>query len=145
MSLARAALSSHWPEYLIEAAGLGLFMMTAGVCVMLVNAPGVLHAIASPDIRRALVGVAMGLTAIGLIYSPWGRQSGTHLNPAVTLTFFRLGKVAPQDAAFYDAAQFLGGSLGALAVAALLGERFTLPPLSAIATVPGRYGAAGAF
>jgi aquaporin Z len=145
MSLARAALSSHWPEYLIEAAGLGLFMMTAGVCVMLVNAPGVLHAIASPDIRRALVGVAMGLTAIALIYSPWGRQSGAHLNPAVTLTFLRLGKVAPMDAAFYVVAQFAGGTGGTLLLAALFGERFTLPPISAVATLPGSWGELAAF
>jgi len=37
----------------------------------------------------------MGLTAIAIIYSPWGKQSGAHLNPAVTFTFFRLGKVKP--------------------------------------------------
>ena len=49
------------------------------------------------------MGLAMGLTAIGIIYSPWGKQSGAHLNPAVTLTFFRLGKVAPWDAVFYVA------------------------------------------
>ena len=36
----------------------------------------------------------MGLTAIALIYSPWGQRSGAHFNPAVTLTFFRLRRVA---------------------------------------------------
>ena len=41
----------------------------------------------------------MGATAIALIYSPWGKQSGAHMNPAMTLTFTRLGKVAPGDAA----------------------------------------------
>ena len=40
MSRGYITLSSHWPEYLIEAAGLGVFMMIAGICVMLVNAPG---------------------------------------------------------------------------------------------------------
>jgi len=68
MGQARTALSSHWPEYLIEAAGLGLFMLMAGICVMLVNAPGAIRVIGSPDMRRALVGVAMGLTAIAIIY-----------------------------------------------------------------------------
>src|SRR5205085_7284358 len=145
MSQARAALSSHWPEYLIEAAGLGAFMVTAGVCVMLVNARGVIQAIASPDIRRALVGLAMGITAIAIIYSPWGRKSGAHLNPAVTLTFLRLGKVAPVHAAFYVLAQFAGGAAGTLLLTALLGERFTLPPVSAVATLPGRPGDMAAF
>jgi len=40
----------------------------------------------------------MGLTAIGLIYSPWGQQSGAHMNPSLTLTYFRLGKIARGDA-----------------------------------------------
>jgi aquaporin Z len=38
-------------------------------------------------LRRALIGLAMGLAAIGIIYSPWGQRSGAHMNPAVTLTF----------------------------------------------------------
>ena len=145
MSEVRAALNSHWPEYLIEAAGLGAFMIVAGMCVMLVNAPGAIRAVASPDIRRAMVGVAMGLAAIAIIYSPWGMRSGAHLNPAVTLSFLRLGKVAPADAAFYVLAQFAGGVTGTLLLTALVGERFTLPPISAVATLPGSPGQAAAF
>lgn len=142
MAEARAALRQHWPEYLIEAMGLGIFMVVAGICVTLLQQPGSpLHrAIASPDLRRALIGVAMGMTAVALIYSPWGRQSGAHLNPAVTLTFLRLGKVAPTDAMFYVTAQFAGGIAGTLLLSMLLGGRFTLPPISAAATLPGRPG-----
>src|SRR5262249_56877183 len=66
--------------------------------------------------------------------------SGAHLNPAVTLTFWRLGKVAPADAVFYVAAQFAGGVAGTMLVTALLGERFTMPPIFAAATLPGRPG-----
>jgi aquaporin Z len=145
MSEARRALAGHWPEYLIEALGLAAFMVVAGICVILANAPGAIRAVANPDLRRAMLGVAIGLSAVAIIYSPWGRRSGAHLNPAVTLTFLRLGKVAPADAAFYVAAQFAGGAGGTLLLAALFGERFTLPPISAIATLPGRSGAAAAF
>jgi aquaporin Z len=145
MNEARAALYSHWPEYLIEAAGLGVFMVSAGLFVMLVNASGVVDAIASTDVRRVLVGIAMGITAIALIYSPWGRRSGAHLNPAVTLTFLRLGKVAPADATFYMLAQFAGGAAGTLSLAALFGGRFTLAPVSAVATLPGPLGELYAF
>src|SRR2546430_8485156 len=48
-----------------------------------------LHAI-DPTVRRALMGLAMGLTAIALIHSPWGKRSGAHLNPAVDRKSTRL-------------------------------------------------------
>ena len=31
------------------------------------------------------MGLAMGLTAVGIIYSPWGKQSGAHINPSITM------------------------------------------------------------
>lgn len=142
---ARAALQAHWPEYLIEAAGLGVFMVAAGLCVMLAGSPPAEAAIPSPELRRALLGIAIGLTAVALIYSPWGMRSGAHLNPAVTLTFWRLGKIAPADAVFYALAQFAGGAAGTMSLAALFGGRFTLPPIAAIATLPGSWGELAAF
>ncbi|MCI0363312.1 MAG: aquaporin, partial [Phycisphaerales bacterium] len=63
----------------------------------------------APFVRRILMGLAMGSSAILINYSPWARQSGGHLNPAVTLAFLRLGKIAPWDATFYIVAQFIGG------------------------------------
>src|SRR6266498_1068539 len=115
--------TSHWPEYLIEAAGLGLFMLSASVFGTMNEHPASLVRGALPDpfARRALMGLAMAATAIGLIYSPWGQRSGAHFNPAVTLTFFRLGKVAPRDAAAYALAQFAGGALGVMLSGAALG------------------------
>src|ERR1700746_437225 len=100
---AMSAAASHWPEYLMEAACLGLFMVSACSFTVLLQHPGsiVRQMIPSAFLRRALTGVAMGLTAIALIYSPWGKQSGAHLNPSITLTFFRLGKIEPWDAGFY--------------------------------------------
>ena len=97
------ALSRHWPEYMIEAAGLGLFMASAGLLGVLLYHPAspTVDAIADPIGRRVFMALAMGLTTIALIYSPWGQRSGAHFNPAVTLTFFRLGKVAGWDAGFY--------------------------------------------
>ncbi len=109
------ALKHHWPEYLIEAICLGLFMISAFSFATLLEHPSsaVHQAIANATLRRFLMGLAMGGTAIAIIYSPWGQQSGAHINPATTLTFFRLGKVARWDAVFYVAGQFLGGTIGA--------------------------------
>jgi aquaporin Z len=45
----------------------------------------------------------------------------------------------------YVAAQCLGGIAGAALLALALGGRFTLPPISAVATVPGPPGHAVAF
>ena len=144
----RHALRQHWPEYLIEAAGLGLFMVSACLVVALIEYPAspLPQVIGDPALRRGLIGIAMGLTAITLIYSPWGKRSGAHLNPAVTLTFFRLGKIEPWDALFYVIFQFVGGVTG-MAVAALLLHLPVLshPAVNFVATLPGKQGAAVAF
>jgi aquaporin Z len=137
----------HLPEYLMEAALLALFMIAAGVFTILFEYPQspIHQAIANGDLRRFLIGVAMGTTAIALIYSPWGQQSGAHMNPAVTLTFFRLGKVKPQDTLFYILFQCLGGLAGIYLVAFALGQVFIEPPINYIVTVPGTLGLLGAL
>ena len=119
-----SALSGHWPEYLMEAAALGTFMVSACVFVVLFEHPSSpLHQSfeGAPVLRRTLTGVAMGLTAIAIFYSPWGQRSGAHMNPAVTLTFLSLGKIAPRDALFYMLFQFLGGVAGVLVATILIG------------------------
>ena len=132
------ALRTHWPEYLIEAWGLGTFMVSAGLFATLLEAPGSPVRAALPEawMRLALMGIAMGLTAIAIIYSPWGKRSGAHINPAITLGFLRLGKIAPVDAAFYILAQFLGGALGVALVWTALGAAFADPPVFFVNTVP---------
>ena len=133
------AMRTHWPEYLIEAWGLGTFMVSAGLFATLLEAPGSPVRAALPEawMRLALMGIAMGLTAVAIIYSPWGKRSGAHINPAITLSFLRLGKIKPVDAAFYILAQFLGGALGILVVWILLGAAFAEPPVFFVNTVPG--------
>src|SRR5215216_5852365 len=113
-------LKRHWPEYAMEAAELATFMISASVFTILLYHPAslVVSAISAEFARRMLMGLAMGLTLIAIVYSPWGKRSGAHMNPAFTLTFWRLGKMAPWDAAFYSVAQFAGGLAGMLVIAA---------------------------
>ena len=141
------ALRKHWPEYLIEGWALGTFMVSAGLVATLLGAPAspIHRALSDPLWRNAAGGVAMGLTAIALIHSRWGKRSGAHMNPAVTLTFLRLGKIDPWDALFFVMAQTLGGIAGVLLVAALAGHAFTDPPVSYAATLPGSSGPTTAF
>jgi aquaporin Z len=141
------AFTRHWPEYLMEAGGLGTFMISACVFTAILWHPAspVPQAVTDPLLRRLLTGIAMGLTAIGIIYSPWGQQSGAHLNPAVTLTFFRLGKVEAWDALFYILAQFVGGATGVALAAALLSQPVAHPAVNYVATIPGMAGPMLAF
>ena len=140
-------LEAHWPEYLMEAAELAIFMLSACLFTVVLEHPAsaLRGAITSPMLRRVLIGLAMGLTATAIIYSPWGKQSGAHLNPSVTLTFLRLGKISPLDAVFYIAAQFVGGVAGVMLAAALLGGAVADKAVRYAATVPGPRGTAIAF
>jgi aquaporin Z len=141
------SLRRHWPEYLMEAAALGIFMVSAGVFTTLLEYPRSLVHLAIPnaDLRRAMIGVAMGGTAAGLIYSPWGKRSGAHMNPAITAAFLRLGKIPLWDALFYVVFQFAGGLAGVLLTACALGAWFTGAPVNYVATVPGPKGELPAF
>jgi len=141
------SLSEHWPEYLCEAAELGIFMISAGLFTILLAHPNspALTVIPSQFIRRMLTGIAMGSTAIALIFSPLGKRSGAHFNPAVTLTFWRLGKVKNWDAFFYIIAQFVGGIMGVFAVALFVREALSHPKVNYAATLPGPQGMAIAF
>ena len=140
-------LPRHWPEYLIEALCLALFMVSAAAFATLFQHPSSpLAAWDAPGlVRRIPMGLAMGLTAIALIYSPMGARSGAHMNPAVTVTFLRLGKIRLADAAGYIAAQFAGGAIGILVAAWLLAGLPGHPSVSFVATAPGPAGAAAAF
>lgn len=141
------ALRQHWPEYLMEAAGLGIFMISAGLFATILEYPGspLRQAISNPFLRRIPMGLAMGFTAVAIIYSPWGKRSGAHINPAFTLTFYRLGKIKPYDALFYILAQFAGGAAGVYLIAWLVGKPIADPAVNYVVTIPGSAGIAAAF
>jgi aquaporin Z len=134
-------------EYGIEAALLGIFMLAAcGFAVLIEHPASPLRGmIGSPGLRRVLTGVAMGSTAVALIYSPWGKRSGAHMNPAVTLTFARLGRLSPSDASGYVGAQFVGGIAGVLIASLIFGELLADRATNYAATLPGAAGVAAAF
>jgi aquaporin Z len=131
----------------MEAAELACFMISASIFTILLYHPSspAVRAIPAELGRRILMGLAMGLTGIALVYSPWGKKSGAHMNPALTLTFFRLGKIAPWDAVFYILAQFLGGIAGVVLVASFANGFLAHPTVNYVATLPGPGGNWPAF
>jgi aquaporin Z len=141
------AFRRHWPEYALEALELGLFMVSASIFAILLFHPAspAVHIAESETLRRLLMGIAMGLTAIAIIYSPMGQRSGAHMNPATTLTFWRLGKIEHWDAAFYIGAQFVGAILGMTLMSALLGDYLRHQSVHYVATIPGMAGFALAW
>jgi aquaporin Z len=103
----------HWREWAAEAAGTGLLMFAVvSAKDLIVRAGGPVSEI---WIRVALVGVVAGLVVIAVAYSPLGRRSGAHLNPAVTLGLAAQGSVGAADAICYPLAQAAGGIAGVVA------------------------------
>lgn len=143
----RPTFKRNWRLYVYEAAELALFMLSACAFTVWLFDPAypALHLLPSAVFRRCLMGIAMGLTAILIIHSPMGKRSGAHFNPAITLTYFRLGKVAPLDALFYILFQFLGGIFGVCVAALFFGKALAAPSVDYAVTVPGIYGTSAAF
>jgi aquaporin Z len=134
-------------KYIDEARGLGLFMISAAFFDALFQYPGLplRHLIASALLRRFLVGLAMGLTALYIFTSKFGKQSGAYINPAVTLIRYRLGDIGFTDAIFYTLFQLIGGSLGVYLVALLFPVWMANPDVNYVITIPGKTGIAVAF
>ncbi len=142
-----SSFSQDWHLYLYEGAELALFMISACVCTVLLFHPGhpAVQAFPSAILRRSLMGVGMGLTAVFIIHSPMGKSSGAHFNPAITLTYLRLRKIAVWDAVFYVLFQFAGGIFGVGASVLVLGKPLADPGVDYAVTIPGKYGTAAAF
>jgi aquaporin Z len=140
-------LQKNYSVYFIEAWGLGTFMISASLFTILFQHPDLKLAkmIPSDFIRRLFIGMAMGGTAVGIITSAWGRKSGAHINPAVTLIMFLLKKIHAVDAIFYMLFQIIGGTLGVYLIVLLFPTYMQHPAIEYVVTVPGKAGVIGAL
>ena len=141
------ALRRHWPEYAIEGWALGMFMISASVATVLLYDPRspTFGLIENEFWKRALMALAMAGTAAAIIYSPWGKRSGAHMNPAFTLSFWVMGKINTVDAVYYALFQFVGGLAGSLLSYVLTGGLLADPQANWAATVPRPQGVAAAL
>ena len=142
-----ASIRHHWPEYLMEVGGLGLYLFVACVVATLLEHPAsiVRQFFSSGVARRVLMGLVMGATVIAIVISPWGKRSGGHFNPAITFTFYGLGKVEFWDTWFYVIAQFLGATSGVALAKYMLRGALAHDAVRYAVTVPGMYGNTAAF
>src|SRR5881628_2133430 len=90
-------------------------------------------------------GIGNGTHRGGARLLAWGSRSGGHFNPALTLAFYRLGRIARADALWYGIAQFAGGVAGMIVALALVRMPLAHPAVNYVATQPGPAGAAPAF
>ena len=138
---------AEFRKYIDEALGLGLFMVSAAFFDALIQYPGlpIRRIISSAFLRRFIVGLAMGLTALYIFTSKFGKQSGAYINPAVTLIRLRLGDIKLIDAFFYIIFQLTGGSLGVYLVTLLFPLWMKHPDINYVVTEPGKAGVLIAF
>ena len=130
---------------LAEFAGTAIMLFIGVSAVAFMWAPGSpVPAIDNAALRRLLTGLLFAGGATAVVYSPLGQISGGHINPAVTLAFWRIGKVSTRDAVIYSVVQFAGALTGAYAAGAAWGP--LTHGVQYAATVPGNgYSWAGAL
>jgi aquaporin Z len=141
------AFQSNWRLYLIEAWALGMFMVSATFFVVVFYHPifSFNTAIQDPFFKRFLIGLAMGLTAVALIESGWGKKSGAHMNPSVTLAQLQLGRLAKEDAYWYILFQTIGATIPMVFGRLFFNNYLAYPAVDYIVTKPGPQGIWVAF
>lgn len=141
------AIWVHWREYLMEAAELATLMLCiCGAATLLYsrNSP-VANAGLSWITKSALMGFLVASATLIIMRSPFGRRSGAHFNPALTVAYFALRRIHRWDALGYIVAQFAGGIVGVFLAHQLLGTNLADLPVRYVVTLPGRNGSLVAF
>jgi glycerol uptake facilitator protein len=83
------------------------------------------------------IGMAFGIVIAAVIYA-FGRISGAHLNPAVSIALWATKRFPAGDMVAYIIAQLIGASVGSLLFAATAGmDAVTIGGLGATAPFPG--------
>jgi aquaporin Z len=108
----------HPQMYASELVGTGLLVFFGlSIVIALWGQGGPLASLPIPaDARRLLNGFLFGTVGAIIAFSPIGKMSGAHINPAMTFAFWLEGNLRWRDASFYVLAQLIGAALGATAL-----------------------------
>jgi aquaporin Z len=131
----------------MESAELGILMF----CICLFGT--LIYSGASPlepfalsrTVKGFLMGIAIAISTFVIIRSPFGRRSGAHINPAISLAYFYLGHMHRWDTLYYVGSQFTGAFAGVFVAHQLFGKRLSGPPVCFVITIPGEHGNLIAF
>src|SRR5512140_3562400 len=99
-----------WPLWVSELVGTALLVGVGCSFVILDFGAGspVVARLPGAGARRALTGFLFGSVGALIAISPVGKVSGAHINPAVTLAFWLMGRMKARVALGYVAAQLAG-------------------------------------
>ncbi|MGW3283506.1 MIP/aquaporin family protein [Streptomyces sp. NPDC001002] len=81
----------------------------------------------TPEGRLIAVAPLAGYTVTAVMLSPWGRVTGGHVNPAITIAMWRYGRTPARAVAPFIAGQLLGSLLGIAAGRLVWGREFAAP------------------
>ncbi|MFJ5646139.1 MIP/aquaporin family protein [Streptomyces sp. NPDC093223] len=108
------AVAAFYPWYEFVLTGIQMFCLVTAVRWFL--APSSPLAISGAQPALAVIAVVMAAVLFCLIRSPWGRRSGAHMNPALSLALWLMGAFPGRAVVRYAAAQ-MAGSLAGTALA----------------------------
>jgi aquaporin Z len=128
-----------------EIASLMLSICVFGTLLYSNDSPFTNYFVISRAIRSVLMGIAIAATTYLIIRSPFGRRSGAHFNPAITVTFLWLRRIHHWDAVGYVSARFVGAVVGVAIAREIFGVRLSSAPVLYLVTLPGAYARLPAF
>jgi aquaporin Z len=125
-----------WRLFVAELVGTALLLL-AGLSIvifMLGTGSPMERVLPSVVLRQVITGFLFGCVGATIAVSAIGKESGAHINPAVTLGFWLMQKLDTRTALGYVCAQLIGAVLGSLPLLAWgsIGKSVDLG-----ATVPG--------
>ena len=138
----QTAFRKNWIHYLQESLGLGIFMASACFfsAILFSKSSNWNEVLPETMLKNVVMGTLMAGTALYIFYSRFTAPSGSHINPAVTITFLRLGKMCRYDAMFFIIFQVIGGTVAVVIMRLLIGPMLTDAPVNSAITVPGQFG-----
>ena len=125
-------LDNCYPKYAAELVGTFclVFFGTGAIAV---------DQISGGSVGAVGICLVFGLIVLGMIYSI-GHISGAHINPAVTIGFFSVGRLSGREVPFYISAQLIGAAIASCLIKFLFNQPgldlgLTLPFYDSLATV----------